>query len=386
MNLIPQIKASHAEMKRWRHDMHKHPEPPLFEQRTASKVAELLRIFGFDEVHEQIGHTAVVGILRNGKGPMVGLCAAIDAQMIQEAPSKHDYCSENSGCMHALGHDGEVAMLLGAAKYLAAKRPFKGGVACIFYSAQGSGIGTRAMIEDGLFQQYPISCLYSLQSIPNLPVGSVELSAGPLMGAVAELFVKIIGRAGDPAFPHKANNPILAASAIVNSLETLAAYTLDPANPFSVSVTGFNSGQAFEQIPEEAELKASVRFLNPEIEEWLPGRIDMLVNKIAESYNTQSIVSYRLVCPPLFNEVHHVRFARNVAQKLLGNGNVHEMHPMTLIGNDLSYFLSETPGVCIPMGNGTQIDLLSPAYDFNDQVLPIGATLLALLVEQFQKK
>ena len=382
MNLIPEIVKNQPELARWRRDIHKHPEMSLHELRTASKIAELLRSFGFDEVHEKTGYSSVIGVLKNGEGPMVGLVAAIDGQDVQEENDDCIYRSVSEGCMHALGHDGEIAMLLGAAKYFAQTRSFKGSIVFIFYSGFIGGLSARSLIEDGLFDRFPVSEIFGLQVMPKMMAGKIALSSGSVMGGVAELLVKLEGKGGHAAFPNRANNPILAASGIVNSLGLLASNLMDPANPLLIATTSINSGHSFRYLPDTAELRATVRFLNPDIESWLPTRIDMLVHKIAESYGVDAMISYRKVCTPTVNNSGLVRFVRRLAREVLGYVNVQEVQQPTLIGNDISYFLNEKPGVCIAIGNAGECEFMDACFDFNDDVLPVGASLFVYIAEK----
>ncbi|MBU0456086.1 MAG: amidohydrolase [Pseudomonadota bacterium] len=383
MGLIKEIVDSHDEMIRWRHDLHRYPEPSLHEQRTASKIAELLRSFGFDEVREKVGEMGVIGVLRNGGSSMIGLAAAFDGEDISERGNPGDYKSRQPKYMHALGHDGEVSMLLGAAKYLAHTRRFKGDVIFIFYSSYSGGVGARAIIEEGLFELYPVERLFTLLNVPELPEGEVAVGVGPVRSAVAELLVKVVGKSGNAAFPNRAKNPILAASEVVNFLETLTSGALDPASPLSICITSMNAGGDFDHIPKEIELKASVRFLNRSFESWLPVHVDALISKIAEFHGMRAIVSYRMVTPVTNNDAAAVRYARGAIKDLFGAQEVNESQAASLLGSDIGYFLNECPGACISIGNGISRGfLLTSTYDFNDDILPIGASVLARLVEK----
>jgi len=382
MKLIPEIVENHAEMARWRRDIHKHPEMSLNELRTASKIAEQLRSFGFDEVIEKTGYSSVIGVLKNGEGPMIGFVAAIDAQDVQEVNEDLIYRSVNDGCMHALGHDGEVAMLLGAAKYFAQKRSFKGSLVFIFYSGFIGGLSARSLIEDGLFERFPVIDLFAFQSMPKLMAGKFAISAGAVMGGVAELLIKLTGRGGHAAFPNHSKNPILAAASIITSLGLLVSSRIDPANPLLIATTSIQSGHSFRYTPDIAELRASVRFIDPDIESWLPTHTDMLVTKIAEAHRVDSMISYRKVCAPTVNDPALARYVRDVAQDMFDYAYVQEIQPPTLIGSDISYFYNERPGVCIGIGNAGDCELMDPCYDFNDEILPIGASLLVYIAQR----
>lgn len=383
MALIPEILDCQKEMARWRHDIHKHPELPLKEQRTASKIAELLRSFGVDRVVENYGgQFTVIGVLAEPGDRAIGLVAGMDGQPIQETNDSLDYRSEYSGCMHAIGLDGEVAMLLGTAKYLAKTRKFQGKIVFIFCSEVGHNFGVKALIENGLFQDFPVEEIYALQSYPGLPAGQVSVEAGPCMSAVAELLIKIKGRGGHGAFPNRANNPINAAAALTHSLEQLVSASIDPSHPLLVSVNSIHSGETYVFVPEEAELKGMVRFVTPEMERWLPARINTLVEKLAEAYGVEAVVNYQMVCPVTINSAQQVRFVQEVAKKTLPMEDVHESQPVTMVGKDFAYFLQEKPGALIYIGNGG-FGLYHPQYDFNDEVLATGSSLFTRLAETF---
>lgn len=371
------------EMVRWRHDIHKHPEQALQEHRTASKIAELLRSFGFDQVVENYGgQSAVIGVLQNKGSRSIGLVAGTDGQAVLEDNDTLEYRSVYAHQMHALGHDGEVAMLLGAAKQLASSRNFRGKVVFIFCSASGRSFGSKNLIENGFFQDFPLEEIYQFQSFPGLPAGQIAVSAGPCMAALAELLIKIHGRGGYGAFPHRAINPIDAAAVLTHSLEQLVCDSVDPANPLIVGVHSFHAGDSFLFIPDTVELKGMVRYITVEIEKWLPGRINTLITKLSEAYSVQADVSYQMVCPVTTNSTQQARFARETAETLLGTDRIQEYQPVTMVAKDFAYFLQEVPGAVIYIGNGG-FGLFHPQYDFNDEILLTGTKLWVHLVETF---
>ncbi len=383
MGVLPEVIAFQDEMVRWRHDIHQHPDCGIHDLRTSSKIAELLRGFQFDEVIEQYGQVGVVGVLRQGKGPTLGLVAGISAQAVAEAGNNFEHRSGIPKCMHAVGHDGETAILLGVAKYLAKTRQFKGTIVFIFCVREDGGIGAQAMIEEGMLQQFPMERMYAMTSWPGLPVGDVALVSGPVMASVAELLIQVLGVPGHSGMPNQARNPIFAAAEIVDSLGNLVASEVDPGNPISVSINSFHAGDSYFNIPGTAELKASVRYLNPDIEEWLPTRIEELINGIADAYHVKAKVSYRKICDVAINDQHAVRFAREIGREILGEEHIKETVTPAMIGYDIANFLREVPGAIIHFGNGDSAPLLSPNYDFDDKVLPIGASFFAQLAMKY---
>ncbi len=385
MELLPEVVDFNKEMVRWRHDIHQHPDADMHDLRTSSKVAELLRSFGFDEVIEQFGQVGVVGVLHQGDGSTMGLVAGISAQPIQESKDNPEYQSVIPKSMHAVGHDGETAILLGVAKYLAKTRQFSGTIVFIFCVREDSGLGAQAMIEDGLMQRYPMEMIYAMVNWPGLPVGDVALVSGPVMASVAELLIKIEGVAGHCGMSSNACSPVFAASEIINSLGNLIASSVEPGNPVSISVNSVHAGNSYSYIPEVAELMASVRFLKPEIESWLPGRVEELIEGIAEGYNVKALVSYRKVCDVAVNDQNAIRFARKIAVKMLGDDHVKEIMTPSMVGSDLATFLHEIPGAIVHVGNGDSAPLWSPNYDFDDKILPIGASFFSELAMAFLK-
>lgn len=385
MGILPELIDLQEEMARWRHDIHKHPDHDIHDLRTVSKIAELLRSFQFDEVLEQYGQAGVVGVLRNGVGPTIGLVACISGQNIQEVNRAIEYCSVIPDRMHALGQDGETTALLGAAKYLAQSRNFSGTVVCLFSVWDGETSGCQAMIENGLLQQFSFDLFYGIKSETAMAVGDVSLMHGVVMASVAELMIRIEGRAGHNGVPNQARNPIFAGAEIVNSLGNLVASEVDPTRPIIIGISSFNSGNTFSYVPKNAELKATVRFLDPDIEEWLPRRIESLVENIAASYNVRAFVSYRRVSPVSVNDKKATLFARQVAIQLLGESCVHDMTASTMLGWDIADFLKVVPGAIIQLGTGEHNRLMTPSYDFDDKALAVGASLLAKLASAYSR-
>jgi hippurate hydrolase len=370
-------------MAEWRHDIHQHPELAYEEARTAARVVELLKGFGVDEVAEGVGKTGVVGVLRNGEGPSIGLRADMDALPILEETGL-PYKSRHDGVMHACGHDGHTAMLLGAARYLAETRNFNGTVVLVFQPAEEGFAGARAMIEDGLFERFPVDSIYGVHNMPGIPEGAIALSPGPVMAAADSFSVTVQGKGGHGAMPHLAVDPVVAASAMVTSLQSLVSRDLDPTQTLVISVTKIHGGDAFNVIPDTVELGGTVRYFDAAVGERNRRRMKEVVEGIAAAHGASVTMSYEEGYPPTSNHANEVEFARGVAGEVVG-GEAAEQ-PMVMGSEDFSFFLEEKPGAYAFVGNGEGdgpgcISVHNPKYDFNDAILPVGASFFARLVE-----
>lgn len=381
MNLIREIVEYHEEMSRWRRDFHRHPELACREVRTASKVAELLRSFGVDHLEEGIAQTGVVAVVKNGSGPSVGLRADMDALPICEEAT-HDYVSAHDQVMHACGHDGHTAMLLGAARYLARRRDFRGTVVFIFQPSEEVVSGAREMIKDGLFDRFDVDSVFGLHNWPGQPAGAMCIMPGAIMAAVNTFTIKVVGRGGHAAIPQEFRDPIAAGAAIVTGMQNVVPRNLEPTDPVVVSVTGFqSSSNAHNVIPAEVEIKGTVRYLNPELEDHFPQAIRSLAENVAAAYGVRASAVYEKGCPPTVNSQDEVRTAREVAQQVVGAYNLFESPPK-MGGEDFSFFMEKKPGAFAFIGNGEGSHCLhNPCYDFNDEILPIGASYFVRLVE-----
>ncbi len=381
MNLIKDIVDRHDEIIQWRRDFHLHPELGNREIGTARKVAEILRSFPMDEIEEQVGTTGVVGVLRNGTGPVIGLRADMDALAVCDA-GEHNHRSTVEGMSHACGHDGHMAMLLAAAQYLAFTRNFRGTVVFIFQPAEEVAAGALSMIEHGLLDKYAIQSVFALHIAPAMGVGHMTITPGPLLAAVNNFRIDITGRGGHAGLPHLAKNPIVAGASIVSSLQTIASCDIDPIEPVVVTVTSFQSSTSnYNVIPGSAEIKGTARYMNMAYEEVLPERIRSLAQGIAAGHGLSAELDYVKGCPPLINSEKETQFAEEIARKLLGETSVVRGAPL-MGGEDFSYFLKRIPGMLAFIGNGEDSPPLhNPAFDFNDAVLPIGASYFSRLVE-----
>ncbi len=376
--LLPEITA-------WRRDFHEHPELLFEVHRTAGKVAELLRGFGCDEVVEGIGRTGVVGVIRgrsDTKGRVIGLRADMDALPIIEATGL-PYASREAGKMHACGHDGHTAMLLGAAKYLCETRNFDGTAVVIFQPAEEGGGGGREMVADGMMERFGIDEVYGMHNMPGLPVGDFALRPGALLAASDLFTIEVTGRGGHAAQPHNTVDPVVAASAIVLALQTIVARNVDPVASAVVSVTAIHSdGDAFNVIPERVELRGTARALDPAVQDLLERRMAEIVPAVARAHGAEARLDYLRNYPVTANDPARAAFAAEVAAEVVGPGRVDADAPPVMGGEDFSFMLEARPGAFVFVGNGDSAKLHHPKYDFNDEVIPVGVSYWVRLVER----
>jgi hippurate hydrolase len=368
----------------WRRDMHAHPEVLFDTIRTAAIVAEKLRGFGCDEVVEGIGRTGVVGVIRgrgNASGRVIGLRADMDALPIQEATGL-PHASQTPGAMHACGHDGHTAMLLGAAQYLAETRNFDGTAVVIFQPAEEGGGGGREMVEDGMMERFGIQEVYGLHNMPGIPVGEFRLRPGPLMASADEFDIEILGRGAHAAQPHNAVDPVLAASHIVLALQSIASRNADPLKSVVVSVTIVETdSQATNVIPERVTLRGTARSLDPEMRDLIETRMRAIVEGTAAAYGAEGRLAYQRNYPVTVNAPAQTDFAARVAADVVGAGRVDAAAPAVMGAEDFSFMLNARPGAFIFVGNGDTAKLHHPLYDFNDELIPVGCSYWARLVE-----
>ncbi|MBK1624974.1 M20 aminoacylase family protein [Afifella marina] len=382
MPVINSLAEAADEITQWRRDFHRNPELLYDVPRTAKVVADKLRAFGCDEVVEGIGRSGVVGIIRGrGEGDRgIGLRADMDALPIEEESGK-PWRSETPGKMHACGHDGHMAMLLGAARYLAETRNFAGRAVIVFQPAEEGGAGARAMIEDGLMERFAISEIYGLHNMPGIPVGQFGIRPGPLMAATDNFVIQIEGKGSHAAKPHAGVDPVLVGSQIVNALQSVASRNVDPLKSAVVSVTTFHAGDTFNVIPQRGTLKGTVRTLDPGIRDLVERRMNELVPTIGQAFGARARLDYQRHYPVTVNHEEQTHKAAAVAREIAGEGAVTENTPPLMAGEDFSYMLEARPGAFIFLGNGDSAGLHHPAYDFNDGAAPYGASYLARLVE-----
>lgn len=378
MTVPPPIAALAPEMTLWRRDIHAHPEAAFEEVRTAALVADKLRSWGI-EVTEGVGRTGLVGTLTTGEGPRIGLRADMDALKITEAAG-NPHGSTVPGRAHACGHDGHVAMLLGAAKALAESRSFKGTVRFVFQPAEELEGGADAMVRDGLFERFPVDEIYAVHNWPALPEGSFAVIEGPVMAACDSFEMAVLGKGGHGAMPHLAVDPIVAGAAVVQALQTIPARLTDPLDGVVVSVTAFQAGESINAIPEKAILKGTVRSFRPEVRDATEAHLKRIAEAAAAAHGCRLTVDYKRRYPPTVNHAGPAALAARVAGEL---GPLVAAKPSTG-AEDFSYMLERVPGCYVWLGAGREgggPGLHNPAFDFNDRVLPLGAAFWLRLVE-----
>lgn len=370
------------EITAWRRDLHEHPELLYDVTRTAGVVAQRLGEFGVDEVVTGVGRTGVVGVIRGtGPGGTIALRADMDALPILEK-SGVPWTSRVDGKMHACGHDGHTAMLLGAAKYLSDTRNFAGTVVVIFQPAEEGGAGARAMLDDGLLTRFGIERVYGLHNWPGLPLGTFQIRPGPLMASADKFRITVEGEGGHAAKPHLARDPLLAAAAIVTAAQSIVARNVDPLQAAVVSITTFHAGTADNIIPQSAELGGTVRTLDNDMREMVETRLAQLVESTARAYGVTATLDYQRNYPVLVNDPDEAEFAAIVAGRVVGEANVDRGASPTMGAEDFSFLLNERPGAFIFAGIGEGVaNLHNDAYDFDDALIPIGCSYWVNLVE-----
>jgi amidohydrolase len=384
MPIVNRVADLHAEIAAWRHDLHAHPELLYEVHRTAASVAEKLTAFGCDEVVSGLGRTGVVGVIKGnrpgGAGKVIGLRADMDALPLQEA-NELPYKSTVPGKMHACGHDGHTAMLLGAAKYLAETRNFAGTAVVIFQPAEEGGAGGLAMVKDGLMDRFGIEEVYGMHNFPGLPVGEFSIRSGAIMASTDNLTIDIEGVGGHAARPHLAVDTILVGAQIVNQVQSIVARNIDPLDAAVVSICTFQAGSADNIIPQTARLRGTVRSLRPEVRDLLGKRVPEVVEATARAYGAKAKVDLRRGYPVLRNHERETAFAASIAGQIAGPEHVDTAMAPVMGGEDFSYMLEARPGAFIFVGNGATAGLHHQSYNFNDEVIPIGTSYWVRLVE-----
>ncbi|KAB1070652.1 M20 aminoacylase family protein [Methylobacterium planeticum] len=383
MPVIDRIAAAADEIAAWRHDLHAHPELLYDVERTAGFVADKLRDFGCDEVATGIGRTGVVGLIR-GRGHAsnraIGLRADMDALPIQEVRDL-PYRSTVPGKMHACGHDGHTAMLLGAAKYLAETRNFDGTAVMIFQPAEEGGGGGEAMVKDGLMERFGVESVYGLHNIPGMPLGRFAIRPGPIMASTDRFTITIRGRGGHAAIPQLAVDSVLVASHVIVALQTIVARSVDPLQSAVVSVCALEAGEAFNVLPDSVTLRGTMRALSQAVRDAMRTRIDAIVGHVAAGFGASGTIDYSGSYPVTENHPAEAAFMADVAAGIVGETQVDRDVAPLMAAEDFSYMLAHRPGAYIFMGNGDSAGLHHPDYDFNDAAAPYGASLWARLIE-----
>ncbi|GGA90695.1 amidohydrolase [Brucella endophytica] len=382
MPLLNRAVEMQEEVSGWRRHLHQNPELLYDVYETARFVAEKLGAFGCDEVASGIGRTGVVGLIRgrHGDGPTIGLRSDMDALPITET-SGRPWTSKNQGRAHSCGHDGHMAMLLGAAQYLCETRNFKGSVAVIFQPAEEGGAGGLAMVKDGMMDRFGIESVYGMHNMPGLPVGSFAIRKGPIMAATDEFTIRIKGRGGHAAQPHRTIDPIVAGSQLVTFLQGIVSRGADPLDSLVLTVTKFHAGEAYNVIPETAELAGTVRTLKPETRDFAESRIKAYASAIASATGAEIAVDYHRNYPVTFNHDDETDIAADIARNVAGEAQVNASVAPMMAAEDFAYMLEARPGAYIFIGNGDTSGLHHPAYDFNDDALPYGISYWVALAE-----
>ncbi|HEX9905414.1 MAG TPA: M20 aminoacylase family protein [Propylenella sp.] len=384
MPIVNRFAELHDEIAGWRRDYHRHPEILYEVHRTAADVAAKLRAFGFDTVVEGIGRTGVVGVLKGSGGDtgrVIGLRADMDALPIAEESGK-PWASTVPGRMHACGHDGHTAMLLGAARYLSEERRFGGTAIFIFQPAEEGGAGGRAMVEDGLMDRFGVEEVFGMHNMPGLPLGHFAIRPGALMAATDHFIVEIEGHGGHAAKPHATIDPIVAGSAIVQALQSIVSRSVDPLASGVVSVTTFNAGDTFNVIPQRARITGTARSLDPLVRDLLERRMREVVQNVAAAYGATAKFHYERNYPVTVNHPEQTAKAIDIARDVAGDANVDPNAAPVMGGEDFSFMLEARPGAFIFVGNGDTAGLHHPAYDFNDAAIAYGSSYWVRLVER----
>jgi amidohydrolase len=385
MPVLNRIADFHADITAWRHDLHAHPELGYDVHRTATSVVEKLKAFGVDEVIPGIGRTGVVGVIKGrlpGKGDrqVIGLRADMDALPIIEA-NDVPYKSTVSGKMHACGHDGHTAMLLGAARYLAETRNFAGTAIVIFQPAEEGGGGGRAMVQDGMMDRFGIQEVYGMHNYPGIPLGQFALRAGAMMASADRLSIDIEGVGGHAARPHFAVDTVLVGAQIVNQIQSIVARNVDPLQSAVISICMFQAGHTDNVLPQTAHLQGTARSLSPEVRDLLEKRLHEVVEGTAKLYGATAKLTYHRDYPVTRNHPDQAAFAAGVAAQVVGTERVNDQLLPVMGAEDFSFMLESRPGTMIFVGNGDSAGLHNPSYDFNDEVIPLGASYWVRLVE-----
>lgn len=383
MALIESIACMEDEMTGWRRDIHAHPELGFEENRTAAIVADKLRSFGM-EVHVGIGKTGVVGVLRAGESSRsVGLRADMDALPILEA-NTFAHRSTHDGRMHACGHDGHTTMLLGAAKYLAETRRFDGVVNFIFQPAEEGIGGARAMIADGLFEKFPCAAVFGMHNRPGLPLGQFAVRSGPMMAGGAFFDIRVTGKGAHAARPEAGIDPVLVASQITIALQSIVSRNVRPLDTAVLSVTKIMGGDAYNVIPQTAQLAGTVRAFTHEVMAQVENAMRRVVKGTAEAYGATAELDFRVTFAPTVNDAKEAEFAAAVCAEVAGDANVNRNPNLISASEDFSFMLEKVPGCYFNIGNGAgegACEVHNPAYDFNDGALSLGASVFARIVE-----
>jgi amidohydrolase len=384
MPIINRIADFHDDMIAWRHEIHSHPETAFEEVRTAGLVADRLKEFGI-EVHTGLAKTGVVGVLKCGSSDRkIGLRADMDALDLQEM-NDFEHKSLHNGKMHACGHDGHTTMLLGAARYLAETQNFDGTVYFIFQPAEENVAGGRVMVDEGLFDRFPCQDVYGMHNMPGIPAGQIALMPGPMMASADFFHIRVDGVGAHGAFPHEGVDPVLIGSELVMALQRIVSRTTNPLHQAVISVTQFNAGHTTNVIPEFAELAGTTRAFLPEVQDMIEREMQRVCEGIGAAHNARVTFTYDRRYPPTINTPEETERASRAAAVVVGEDNVRRDLQPVMGAEDFAWMLKAKPGCYVWVGNGTGKGgcmVHNPKYDFNDDILPVGASYWVKLVEQ----
>ena len=384
MPVVNRIADFSADMTAWRQHLHTIPELGLECYQTAAFVAERLREFGVDELHEGIAKTGIVAVINGqGAGPTIGLRADMDALPISEETGV-PYASTHEGKMHACGHDGHTAMLLGAAKYLAETRNFSGRVALLFQPAEEFGGGGEVMVQEGVRHRFEMEQIDPRHNAPALPMGRFHTTPGPIMAAADTFTIHLTGRGGHGARPHDCVDPVVAACALVQSLQTIVSRNLDPREQLVISTTQIHTGTTDNVIPETVYINGTVRTFDKDVQAMVVRRMQALVDGHAASFDLKAELDFEFGYPPTVNDADKAAFAVDIAADVAGEAGVEPAFPPVMGAEDFSYMLEVRPGAYLMLGQGEGAMVHHPKYNFNDEIAPIGASFFARLVERAQ--
>lgn len=384
MPIVNRIADFAADMTTWRQHLHTIPELELECHQTAAFVAERLREFGVDELHEGIAESGIVAIIEGREpGPTIGLRADMDALPITEETGL-DYASSHPGKMHACGHDGHTTMLLGAARYLAETRNFAGRVALVFQPGEEAGGGADVMVQEGIMERFAISQIYALHNAPGTEEGTFFTTPGPIMAAVDTFDIHIQGKGGHGAMPHETRDPVMAACGIAQAIQTIVSRNHYALDDLVVSVTQIHTGTVDNVIPDTAYINGTVRTFDPAVQKMVMERMAQIVEGQAVSYGVEAVLTYDVGYPATINDASKAGFAADVAREVVGQGKVVPDAGREMGAEDFSYMLNARPGAYLFLGQGDGAGLHHPKYNFNDEVAPIGASFFARIVETAQ--
>jgi hippurate hydrolase len=382
MPIVNRIADFHADLTAWRRDIHAHPETAFEERRTAEVVATKLAEFGI-EVHRGLAGTGVVGTLRGnrGGGRSVALRADLDALHIHEK-NGFAHASKNEGRMHACGHDGHTTMLLGAARYLAETRNFAGTVHFVFQPAEENEGGARRMIEEGLFEKFPVEAVYGMHNWPGLPPGKFAVRPGPMMASFDIFEVVVAGKGAHAAMPHEGTDPVVIAAQLVTAFQTIVSRNAHPLESAVISVTQIHGGDTWNVIPDEVVLRGTTRTFKPEIQDLVERRMREVAEGLCAAHGARMRWRYERRYPATVNAGHETETAAAVLAEIVGEENVRRDILPSMGSEDFAFMLQEKPGSYVWIGNGGNANLHNPGYDFNDEILTLGASYWARLVER----